>query len=151
MSERDDAIRIAIDALKYLREYIKGFDCDYVDECYPGDPDACNNCKAVYRAEVALAALDKRAVEPCEDAREFAKRYIRENSYSTQEYGYQVLRDDDGSELAEELTAHDERIRAEALREAADRVIEWYDQLDDPIQSQRDDIRAAIIGKRTSK
>ena len=119
MSERDDAIRTIREALKYLRNYIKGFDCDYVDECYPGDPDACHTCKAVYQAEIAIAALDKLAVEPSDDAREFAcmlgSIFMENVVYMT----IKKVEESTDSRIATALTVRDERIRAEALREAA--------------------------------
>jgi len=115
MSERDDARRTIREALKYLRNYIKGFDCDYVDECYPGDPDACHTCKAVYQAEIAIAALDKLAVEPSEDARELVMSWAREH--------FVTMPDEESLiDLMKDIAARDERIRAEALREAAERM-----------------------------
>lgn len=46
-------------------------------------------------------------------AQELAEKYIRENAYPTQEYGYQVLKDDTGEELADLIDAAlaDERSR----------------------------------------
>lgn len=48
---------------------------------------------------------------------EFASDYLRANSFYTQEYSYQVLRDDDGYELSLLIAARDAEIR----RECADR------------------------------
>jgi hypothetical protein len=52
---------------------------------------------------------------------------------------YRVVEADAYASRREQATRADER------RRCAERAIEWYDQTDDPIQSQRDDIRAAIL------
>ena len=54
MDGRIDEIR---EALIKLRAFAKSFDCDYQDECTPGDDDMCQSCKHVYIADQALAAL----------------------------------------------------------------------------------------------
>ena len=93
-----------------------------------------------------IKIIDRMAAEPSEDAREFATTYIRKNSYYTSEYSYQVLKDEDGDELAEAIIDRDERI----IRECADKAEAWYrsGQMI-PAKKETYDIkqlRAAIMG-----
>ncbi len=53
----DDRIKVIREALIKLRAFAKSFDCDYQDECTPGDDDMCQSCKHVYIADQALTAL----------------------------------------------------------------------------------------------
>lgn len=57
------------EALIKLRAFAKSFDCDYQEECTPGDDDMCQSCKHVYIADQALAAIS--AIDPEAIRREF--------------------------------------------------------------------------------
>lgn len=54
MDGKTDTVR---EALIKLRDFAKSFDCDYQEECTPGDDDMCQSCKHVCIADGALADL----------------------------------------------------------------------------------------------
>ncbi len=94
--------------------------------------------------------LDSLAVEPSEDAWEFAYKYVNENSHPSIEYSYQILDDADGDELFTLITDRDERIR----RECADRAVAWYNSSFDEYEEHVTDdewwdkgLRSAIMGE----
>lgn len=62
------------EALIKLRDFAKRLDCDYQEECTPGEDDMCESCKHVYIAELALAALS--TIDPDAIRRECADRAV---------------------------------------------------------------------------
>lgn len=79
---------------------------------------------------------------------EFASDYLRANSFYTQEYSYQVLRDDDGYELSLLIAARDAEIRQDAFE--AGYAQGHNDTVEGCVRDMHDaanDYIAAIIGE----
>jgi len=123
MSERNDAIRTIREALVKRKHYEcedGWYSCPMSTEgCLNESEDETCTCGASEHnalVDSALAALDKLAVEPSEDARDIAMTIMAHQEQWLKGKNFYTIND-----AAALITIRDERIRAEALREAADR------------------------------
>ena len=126
MDGRIDEIR---EALIKLRAFAKSFDCDYQDECTPGDDDMCQSCKHVYIADQALAALsaiDTKAIRRDDEAVAKTLQYLN-------------------AEM-DKRDVHDDAIRREALQKVAAEIKDFHSEItwDDYEEGYKDGTENAL-------
>jgi len=133
MSERDDAIRTIKDRITKALYALEVPSRNPYD-AYPELKDAEIAIKRLTIEpsrdvrSIAYNPDDKLAVEPGEDARELVVSWAKDH--------FEIMPDEESLiDLMKDITSRDERIRAEALREAGDKAVEYvfFEGDSDPI------------------